>query len=179
MPNSYESAILENPQVPQKCIVHREKIEKLQHDFDLLSNNNIQKGNEVEKLCVKIEETIQKLNDLTLSITKMITMHDSRIQQIEKCADNASAQALLQNEKFISYTMQTGKNAEDVVAVHNQISLINNKFDHLEDLLSTRFEKIDKRISVIEVWRWVIVGGALIIIWILSQLPMYWDKIHQ
>jgi hypothetical protein len=172
MPDSYESAILENPQVPQKCIVHREKIEKLQHDFDMLVNNNVQKGNEVDKLCVKIEETIQKLGDLTLSITKMMALHDSRLQYIERTAENANALVLAQNEKYILQEMQTQRNKDEIANT-------NTHFERLETLFMDRFEKIDKRIGTIEIWRWMVIGGCLIAIFALNQLPNYIGKFGQ
>ena len=170
MPNNYESTIVEDPQIPKKCIVHREKIDKLQHDFDILANSNAQKSVEVEKLCNKIEETIQKLNELTLSITKVFALHDIRLQNIEKCEDAIHAMANIQTDKFILNDMQTNKNKES-------IELISKHFTNLETAYNDRFDKIDKRIGVIEVWRWMVVGAILISVWLISQLPHIMNKV--
>ena len=153
MPTRLDPSKINDPSIPQKCIIHREKIDELQKKIDLFANTDNYRHEEVEKLCSKIDQTMEKLQELTLSITQMVALHDGRIQHVEQSADTMSKLFALQTEKCIENDTITRQNLTNI------------------NILTDKLCKLEKRISVFEIWRWTITGAGVLILWGLSQLP--------
>jgi hypothetical protein len=152
MTDKLDPSLIADPSIPPKCIIHREKIGDLEHKLDRLASADNYRHDEVEKLCAKIDQTMQKLQELTVSITKMVALHDNRIQHVEKSAEAAHQMFIEQTEKFIANDTITKQNSKDVKGIIDKLG------------------KIEKRIVVVEIWRWMILGAGALILWGLTYL---------
>lgn len=47
---------------------------------------------------------------------------------------------------------------------------IDTSFDKLDKKWDVKFTGIDERVSALEKWRWLLVGGGLVVLWVFSQI---------
>ena len=109
----------------------------------------------VNNLNSRLDTAIEKLTDVSTSIKSMLAVHEEKIQRQE------------QIDEIIFEKLK--ERAGEIDTVHRQLS---KEIQQVEKklLLEIRQMKLDlgARVSIIEKYRWLIMGGALVIGWILS-----------
>jgi hypothetical protein len=95
----------------------------------------------------RLEQAVEKISDSNNKIATILTKHDERIDQ-------------------------TIRNDENFIKQLNELRL-ENKEDHKS--VVERIEKIEIKLEDIAKFRWILVGGAIFISFILSQTPIIVD----
>lgn len=128
----------------------------------------------LENVVNRIDVSIEKLTEVSNSISKLLAVHDQRIITLEK-----------------EYSRQE----IDIRNVHSRISDISkdicSKLDELENILenriqshathleqqhkeikqevTTKFTKVDNRIQILETWRWFVLGAAAVVGYLINK----------
>lgn len=128
----------------------------------------------LENVVNRIDVSIEKLTEVSNSISKLLAVHDQRIITLEK-----------------EYSRQE----IDIRNVHSRISDISkdicSKLDELENILenriqthathleqqykeikqevTTKFTKVDSRIQILETWRWFVLGAAAVVGYLINK----------
>ena len=109
----------------------------------------------VNNLNSRLDTAIEKLTDVSTSIKSMLAVHEEKISRQEQIDD------------IIFDKLK--ERAGEIDNVHRELS---KEIQQVEKklLLEIRQMKLDlgARVSIIEKYRWLIMGGALVIGWILS-----------
>jgi predicted nucleic acid-binding Zn-ribbon protein len=118
----------------------------------------------LEKIVEKLDLSIDKLTEVSNNVSKLLAVHDTRLNVIEK---------------------DTVRNEDDIRDIHvkmdNIAKEINNKLDEamassveghakIQAAIEEKLKGIDARVRVLEVWRWLVIGGALAIGWIINKI---------
>jgi len=109
----------------------------------------------VNSLNGRIDNAIEKLTDVSTSIKQMLAVHEEKIQRQE------------QIDEIIFEKLK--ERAGEIDTVHRELS---KEIQHLEKRLLVEIKtiKLDfgARVGMLEKYRWLILGGAIVIGWILS-----------
>ena len=109
----------------------------------------------VNNLNSRLDTAIEKLTDVSTSIKSMLAVHEEKTTRQE------------QKDEIIFEKLK--ERAGEIDTVHRELS---KEIQQVEKklLLEIRQMKLDlgARVSIIEKYRWLIMGGALVIGWILS-----------
>ena len=109
----------------------------------------------VNSLNGRIDNAIEKLTDVSTSIKQMLAVHEEKIARQE------------QIDEVIFEKLK--ERAGEIDTVHREIS---KEIQHLEKRLLVEIKtiKLDfgARVGMLEKYRWLILGGAIVIGWILS-----------
>jgi len=109
----------------------------------------------VNNLNDRLDTAIQKLTDVSTSIKSMLAVHEEKISRQE------------QIDEIIFGKLKDRENEID--KVHRELS---KEIQHLEKRLLVEIKtiKLDfgARVGILEKYRWFIMGGAIVIGWILS-----------
>jgi hypothetical protein len=109
----------------------------------------------VNNLNSRLDTAIEKLTDVSTSIKSMLAVHEEKISRQE------------QIDEIIFEKLK--ERAGEIDTVHRELS---KEIQQVEKrlLIEIRQMKLDlgARVSIIEKYRWLIMGGALVIGWILS-----------
>ena len=120
------------------------QLESLRKDNE--ANNSIQG---------RLDTAIDKLTDVSTSIKSMLAVHEEKIQRQE------------QIDEIIFDKLK--ERAGEIDTVHRELS---KEIQHLEKRLLVEIKTIKLdfggRVSMLEKYRWIIMGGAIVIGWILS-----------
>jgi DNA-binding ferritin-like protein len=118
-------------------------------------------GKDVEqtnRLCSKLSESIEKLQEVNVNIMRMITLHEQRHEQHEKV------------EKEVK---------DDIKDLHDRIDQverhISERIDALRnDLMAHRKEDnvIGNTLKEIDKYKWMILGAAIAIGWIIGNVNL-------
>src|SRR6056300_970347 len=103
----------------------------------------------------RLDTAIEKLKDVSTSIKSMLAVHEEKIQRQE------------QIDEIIFEKLK--ERAGEIDTVHRELS---KEIQHLEKRLLVEIKtiKLDfgARVGMLEKYRWLILGGAIVIGWILS-----------
>ena len=109
----------------------------------------------VTNLNVRLDTAIEKLTDVSTSIKQMLAVHEEKISRQE------------QIDEIIFDKLK--ERAGEIDTVHRELS---KEIQHLEKRLLVEIKTIKLdfggRVSMLEKYRWIIMGGAIVIGWILS-----------
>ena len=109
----------------------------------------------VNNLNDRLDTAIQKLTDVSTSIKSMLAVHEEKISRQEQIDD-------------IIFGKLKDRETE-IDKVHRELS---KEIQHLEKRLLVEIKtiKLDfgARVGILEKYRWFIMGGAIVIGWILS-----------
>ena len=109
----------------------------------------------VNNLNSRLDTAIEKLTDVSTSIKSMLAVHETKIQRQEQIDD------------IIFDKLK--ERAGEIDTVHRELSKEIQQGEK-RILIEVKQIKLDlgARVGIIEKYRWLIMGGALVIGWILS-----------
>ena len=114
---------------------------------DLQSVNNIQG---------RLDTAIDKLTDVSTSIKSMLAVHEEKITRQEQI-----------DEVIFSKIKDRADEIDNVYKeLHREINQIEKRL--LIEIKSLRND-IGSRVGVLEKWRWLIIGGSIVIGWVVSK----------
>ena len=120
-----------------------------------------QDAKSAEQIHNKLEIAIEKLTDITISLKSMLIQQETKLAKAEET----------DNDIFISLETRQVKWDNDLKELHSRITtntrelrehqiISENKM--LNELRNIRTQ-LDNRVAVLEKWRWIIVGGSIIV----------------
>ena len=132
-------------------------IEKLTAEIKLLKKDISQS----EQIHTRLDTAIEKLTELAVNIKSMLAVHESKIARAEQVDDDI-------------FVLLEGRRKEwdaDLKELHSRISTNNRELrEHqlttekriLNEMRMIRGE-LSNRVGILEKWRWLIIGGAIVI----------------
>ena len=127
----------------------RVKLESLRKDIESVNSINN-----------RLDTAIDKLTDVSTSIKSMLAVHEEKIQRQE------------QIDEVIFNKLKD--RADEIDNVYRDLQ---REINHTEKRLLIEIKSlrndIGGRVGVLEKWRWLIIGGAIVIGWVLSKNFLY------
>lgn len=111
-----------------------------------------------EVMMKKIDEAIQIMGTTSQNISKMLAVHEEKL-------DNST-----KNDEVIFNRIRSmeDKNTEE----HGRVL---ERFESLEEKIDKRIESVDKKVDDITKFRWLVVGALVIVSFAFSQSSMVVD----
>ena len=120
-----------------------------------------QDAKSAEQIHHKLEIAIEKLTDITVSLKSMLAQQETKLAKAEET----------DNDIFITLESRRKEWDNDLKELHSRITTNSRELrEHqvisenkmLNELRNIR-NQLDNRVAVLEKWRWIIVGGSIII----------------
>jgi chromosome segregation ATPase len=123
----------------------------------------------------KIDDAIEKMAEVSNSISKMLIVHENKLQNHDQQIDglkNSLSERKSDFEKQVELlhkriTDMKDENHAEREKYHKEI------LDALKEIADLN-KALDSRVTTLEQWKWYVMGGAAAVGFILSQVP--WDK---
>ena len=111
-----------------------------------------------EIMIKKIDEAIQIMGKTSQTISKMLAVHEEKLDNTTK------------NDELIIDRIKTmeSKNTEE----HHRVI---ERFEFIDSKINDRIEILDKKVDEVTKFRWLILGGIMIVSFIFSQSSMVVD----
>jgi chromosome segregation ATPase len=111
-----------------------------------------------EVMMKKIDEAIQIMGKTSQNISKMLAVHEEKLENTNK-----SDEIIIDRIKTIEV-----KNTEE----HSRVI---ERFESLEEKIENRIETLDKKVDEVTKFRWLLGGALVIISFAISQSNMVVD----
>lgn len=137
----------------------------------------------------KLDQSLEKISQVSDDIGKLLAVHDAKITQLVKESDirtddvkDINARIATQTKEILAKIddMEMGieiKMVENSVASREQHKEIQNEIKNdilnIEKSNKDSFKALDARVTVLEVWRWYILGGVAVILFLFSNLNTF------
>jgi len=137
----------------------------------------------------KLDQSLEKISQVSDDIGKLLAVHDAKITQLVKESDIRTDDVKDINNRIATQTkeilskiedMELGieiKMAENSIASRDQHKEIQNEIKNdianIEKSNKDSFKALDARVTVLEVWRWYILGGVAVLLFLFSNLNTF------
>jgi len=143
-----------------------QELNDLKLDIGLLTKDVEQ----TNRLCEKLSESIDKLQEVNVNILRMITLHEQRHDQHEKSENEMKEDIKELHSRITTVTRELHERIDQVE--HHITSRID---DLRSDLLNHKKE--DKKtilteLSEVERWKWIILGAVMSSGFLLGKLEL-------
>jgi Na+/phosphate symporter len=105
----------------------------------------------------KIEEAISRLSSVASDMSRMLAVHDQRLQQQEKMSDTIGAQLEKRKDevdKKFDLVYETIKSGDES---------IKQEIKKIVDARDKQIDGANEKISRLEKWQWMVMGGSAVI----------------
>ena len=110
-----------------------------------------------EQVHVRLDEAISKLTDISSSLKSMLAVQEEKIRRVD-----------MSQEDLMSLMEQRRREwNEDLENLHSRISTQSRELREAIDKLDRR---LDERVGVLEKWRWLIIGGAILLGFLMQKM---------
>ncbi len=110
-----------------------------------------------EQVHVRLDEAISKLTDISSSLKSMLAVQEEKIMRVD-----------MSQEDLMSLMEQRRREwNEDLENLHSRISTQSRELREALDKLDRR---LDERVGVLEKWRWLIIGGAILVGFLMQKM---------
>ena len=113
-----------------------------------------------EVMMKKIDEAIQIMGQTSQSISKMLAVHEEKLDNTSKSDEII----------FSRIRVMEDKNTEE----HGRVI---ERFESLEKKIDNRIESVDKKVDEVTKFRWLVVGALVIVSFAFSQSSMVVDTL--
>ena len=114
-----------------------------------------------ELIHLRLESTIEKLTEITVSLKSMLIQQQTKLERAEQVDEDI----------FITLESRRKEWDKDLKELHSRITTnsrelrehqIQSESKMLNEIRAVRTQ-LSERVGVLEKWRWVIIGGSIII----------------
>ena len=113
---------------------------------------------------VRLDTAIEKITDFSNCINRLLAVHEEKITQQED-AQQRSVQEFTADIKELHSRITT--NTKDMTALMTQ------QHKEQKDVIDRLKDEISNRVGVLEKWRWIIIGGSIVLGFIIQKLPVW------
>lgn len=112
-------------------------------------------NNQDEARFNKLEEAITKMSDVASDMSKMLAVHEQRLNQQEKLSDSIGSKLEKRND-------EVDKKFDQVYdAIKAGDDAIISEIKKIAEIRAGQFAELNEKITRLEKWRWMVVGGAM------------------
>ena len=128
----------------------------------------------------KLDSSLDKITEVSNSIAKLLAVHDERLGSLEKISDKREDEIKDLHSRITTQTREIFDKLELMEArIERRISESGNttsaQHERINSEMKDEIQKISERITLLEGWRWYVLGAAAVVGWILSK---YGDLTH-
>ena len=136
----------------------------LETDIELLKS----KVSDMEKLHVRLDDAIGKISEVSNCINRMLAVHEEKLSQQEE-AVFAAEDLIEQRRTEFSHEI---KELHSRITTNRKELLAEGTRQHKEhsEAIQKLHNDINKRVGVLEKWRHVLIGGSIVIGFVLHKM---------
>ena len=122
----------------------------------------------------KLDSSLDKISEVSNSIAKLLAVHDERLGSLEKISDKREDEIKDLHSRITTQTREIFDKLESMEArIERRISESSNttgaQHERINSEMKEAIQKISERITLLEGWRWYVLGAAAAVGWIVSK----------
>ena len=126
------------------------------------------KVSDMEKLHVRLDDAISKISEVSNCINRMLAVHEEKLSQQEEAV--FAAEELIEQRRT--------ELSNEIKELHSRIttntkeimSIATSQHKEHSEAIAKLHTDINKRVGVLEKWRHVLIGGSIVIGFVLHRM---------
>jgi len=132
----------------------------------------------LESVVSRIETSIEKLTEVSNSIGKLLAVHDERINTLEKEKERHEDDIKEIHSRVSTISREICTKLDEVESsLENRILIHSDRSENLHKELKvdldSKLKTLDGRVEILEKWRWLFLGGAAVVGYIINMVVEY------
>lgn len=129
----------------------------------------------LESVVSKIDTSIEKLTEVSNNIGKLLAVHDERINNLEKVHDRTDDDIKELHSRITTVSREICEKIDQVEQMIEEklkqsADSATRQHNEIKAEIETKINVLSGRVSVLETWRWLIIGGATVVGYLSDKL---------
>lgn len=130
---------------------------------------------DMKQIHIRLDTAIDKIADVSSSLHTMLAVHEEKLMRQEDLLDDQEKE-LKSNimEIHSRITKNASEMKDDLQEVERRLvdAMSEHNRKETEQFMKLR-EELSNRVGVLEKWRWLIIGGSIVMGFIIQKLPIW------
>ena len=122
---------------------------------------------DVEVLKEKVDNITQLCNKMDTVIDKLVNNHERMVNQIYEDMEKRKQDTVTDIKELHSRITTVNRNLSDKIELTER--RIMDEIKSLRDTIDAHNKKEDEDIKKLFQWRWMVAGGIIVVVWIISN----------
>jgi len=119
---------------------------------------------DIKVIFSRLDVAIEKISDVSTCVNRMLAVHEEKIANQEEAQTRANNEFTTDIRDLHSRITTNYKELTEMIQKH-----------HREDALNQQKlrDDLNNRVGILEKWRWLIIGGSIVIGFALQKMPIW------
>ena len=119
---------------------------------------------DIKVIFSRLDVAIEKITDVSSCVNRMLAVHEEKIANAEEAQMRANTEFTHDIKELHSRVTSNYKELTEMMQLHHKEQAL-----HIQQLQND----LNGRVGILEKWRWLIIGGAIVVGFALQKMPVW------
>ena len=118
---------------------------------------------DIKVIFSRLDIAIEKITDVSSCVNRMLAVHEEKIANAEEAQIKANTEFTTDIKELHSRVTSNYKELTEMITLQHKEQAL-----HIQQLQND----LNGRVGILEKWRWLIIGGAIVVGFALQKMPI-------
>ena len=119
---------------------------------------------DIKVIFSRLDIAIEKITDVSSCVNRMLAVHEEKIANAEEAQMRANTEFTHDIKELHSRVTSNYKELTEMMQLHHKEQAL-----HIQQLQND----LNGRVGILEKWRWLIIGGSIVMGFIIQKMPVW------
>ena len=119
---------------------------------------------DIKVIFSRLDVAIEKITDVSTCVNRMLAVHEEKIANAEEAQMRANTEFTHDIKELHSRVTSNYKELTEMITLQHKEQAL-----HIQQLQND----LNGRVGILEKWRWLIIGGAIVVGFALQKMPIW------
>ena len=119
---------------------------------------------DIKVIFSRLDVAIEKITDVSSCVNRMLAVHEEKIANAEEAQMRANTEFTHDIKELHSRVTSNYKELTEMITMQHKEQAL-----HIQQLQND----LNGRVGILEKWRWLIIGGAIVVGFALQKMPIW------
>ena len=119
---------------------------------------------DIKVIFSRLDVAIEKITDVSSCVNRMLAVHEEKIANAEDAQIKANTEFTTDIKELHSRVTSNYKELTEMITLQHKEQAL-----HIQQLQND----LNGRVGILEKWRWLIIGGAIVVGFALQKMPIW------
>tara|TARA_B100001769_G_scaffold190226_1_gene151101 strand:+ start:481 stop:894 length:414 start_codon:yes stop_codon:yes gene_type:complete len=119
---------------------------------------------DIKVIFSRLDVAIEKITDVSSCVNRMLAVHEEKIANAEEAQVRANTEFTHDIKELHSRVTSNYKELTEMITLQHKEQAL-----HIQQLQND----LNGRVGILEKWRWLIIGGAIVVGFALQKMPIW------
>ena len=119
---------------------------------------------DIKVIFSRLDVAIEKITDVSTCVNRMLAVHEEKIANAEEAQSRANTEFTIDIKELHSRVTSNYKELTEMITLQHKEQAL-----HIQQLQND----LNGRVGILEKWRWLIIGGAIVVGFALQKMPIW------